>query len=80
MTNASVALSSTQVPLSIRVNLGNPNHHLWNNNGTWFVHYTVYPDALTSQRVRRSLRTHCVEEARHRRDELFARSGREVAA
>ena len=58
--------------LSIRVDPENANHHLWLNNGTWFVHYTVYPDALTKARVRRSLRTKDVELARQRRDALFA--------
>ena len=28
--------------LSLRVNDANENHHLWNNNGTWWVHYTVH--------------------------------------
>jgi len=59
--------------LAIRVDGENLNHHLWNNNGTWFVHYTVYPTAITKQRVRCSLKTKCVEEARRRRDELFRR-------
>ena len=57
--------------LAIRVNPDNPNHHLWNNNGTWFIHYTVYPDALTAERVRRSLGTRSLAEARRRRDALF---------
>ena len=53
----------------------NPNHHLWNNNGTWFVHYTVYPTPVTKQRIRKSLQTRCVEEARRRRDELLKLGG-----
>ena len=66
--------------LAIRIQDGNPDHHLWNNNGTWFVHYTVYPDALTSQRVRRSLGTKCLETARRKRDALFSNLRDEVAA
>lgn len=54
--------------LSVRVNSNNPNHHLWNNNGTWFIHYTVYPDAYTARRIRRSLRTKSLTTARKRRD------------
>ena len=27
----------------IRITADNPNHHLWNNHGTWFLHYTVHP-------------------------------------
>lgn len=57
--------------LSIRVDGTNPNHHLWNNNGTWWVHYTVCPTPLTAERVRRSLRTRCLQTARAKRDRLF---------
>jgi len=53
----------------------NPNHHLWNNNGTWFLHYTEHPTPLTKQRVRRSLKTRSLDEARRRRDEFFTRRG-----
>ena len=48
------------------------NHHIYDNNGTWFIHYTVHPDPFTKQRVRSSLRTRCVHEARRRRDVLLA--------
>jgi hypothetical protein len=61
--------------LSLRVNPENPNHHLWNNNGTWFIHYVVHPTPITKERVRRSLRTKSLDEARARRDALFASSG-----
>ena len=57
--------------LSIRTSEGNPNHHLWNNNGIWFIHYTVWPDRCTKKRVRSSLQTRCVELARLKRDEFF---------
>ena len=57
--------------LGVRINVSNPNHHLWNNNGTWFIHYTRYPTPITKERVRRSLKTRCVEEARRRRDTLL---------
>ncbi|MBT3483465.1 MAG: hypothetical protein HN457_18780 [Opitutales bacterium] len=55
----------------LRISDDNPNHHLWNNNGIWWLHYTVYPTAYTSERVRRSLRTHSLDVARDRRDRLF---------
>ncbi len=58
---------------SLRVNAENPNHHLWLNNGTWFIHYVVHPTPITKERVRRSLRTKSLAEARARRDALFAR-------
>jgi hypothetical protein len=57
--------------LPLRISGDNPNHHLWNNNGIWWLHYTVYPTAYTSERVRRSLRTRSLEIARARRDSLF---------
>ncbi|MBN1269723.1 MAG: hypothetical protein JXB04_09060 [Kiritimatiellae bacterium] len=58
--------------LSIRIDPTNPNHHLWLNNGTWFVHYTVYPDDLTKARIRKSLRTRDLAEARRRRDQILS--------
>jgi hypothetical protein len=66
--------------LSIRTNPENPNHHLWNNHGTWFVHYVVHPTPWTKERVRRSLGTRSVEEARRRRDELFEQATMAEAA
>ena len=61
---------------SIRVSSDNPLHHLWLNNGTWWVHYTLNFDFRT-RRVRRSLGTRDAAEAVRRRDELFARLARE---
>lgn len=49
----------------------NPNHHLWNNHGTWFVHFTIHPTHNTKERVRRSLGTKDVVIARKRRDRFF---------
>lgn len=60
---------------SVRVRESNPNHHLWNNNGTWYVHYTVHPTPLTKSRVRMSLETKDLEVARQRRDEILVRAG-----
>lgn len=65
-------MSSNLITLaSLRISEANPNHHLWNNNGTWFLHYTVYPTPFTKERVRRSLGTKCVNTARDRRDQFF---------
>lgn len=47
-----------------------PNHHLWNNHGTWWIHYTVH-HGPTKERVRQSLATRCLNEARRKRDALF---------
>jgi len=56
----------------IRVRTENQNHHLWNNHGTWFLHYTVHPTPFTKERIRRSLGTKEVEVARERRDAFFS--------
>jgi hypothetical protein len=56
---------------ALRISEANPNHHLWNNNGTWFLHYTVYPTPFTKERIRRSLGTKCLTIARERRDQFF---------
>jgi hypothetical protein len=57
--------------LAVRINEENPNHHLWNNNGTWYIHYTFCPTDWTAERVRKSLQTHDLSEARTKRDLIF---------
>jgi len=64
---------------SLRLSTDNPNHHLWNNHGTWFLHYTTHPTPFTKERIRRSLGTKNLETARERRDVFFAQLEREVA-
>lgn len=61
----------TTATLAIRVNPQNPDHHLYNNNGTWWCHYTRCPTPFTAERVRRSLGTKSLTEARRRRDTLL---------
>jgi len=56
---------------AIRIAGANPDHHLWNNNGTWWIHYTVHLPDYTKQRVRRSLSTSAAEVAREKRDRIF---------
>ena len=48
-----------------------PDHHLWNNNGTFWCHYTVHEADYTKRRVRVSLQTKVAEDARARRDALL---------
>ena len=60
------------VELAVRIDPANPDHHLWNNNGTWWIHYTVSPNAWSAERIRRSLGTRSLDEARIRRDRHFA--------
>ena len=57
--------------LAVRIDETNRNHHIWNNNGTWWIHYTIYPTPVTAERRRRSLRTNDAATARVRRDALF---------
>ncbi len=57
--------------LSVRCQPGNPDHHLWNNNGTFWCHYTVHLPDFTKQRVRLSLGTHDLHIARQKRDSLL---------
>ena len=61
----------TSARLSLRVKEANPLHHLWNNNGTWWIHYTLHLPDYTAKRVRRSLRTGVADEAIRRRDDLL---------
>ncbi len=63
---------STNHRLSVRVAADHPNHHLWNNRGKWWCHFTVHGADFTKRRIRRSLGTRCLEEARQIRDFLFA--------
>jgi hypothetical protein len=57
---------------SLRVDRANECHHLWNNNGTWWVHYTVHFDHR-KRRVRRSLGTRSLADAIARRDAILHR-------
>ena len=63
----------------VRARAENPNHHLWNNHGTWFLHYTVHPTPFTKERIRRSLGTKDIHEARERRDAFFSHVASESA-
>lgn len=64
--------------LAVRSSFGpgapsNPDHHLWNNRGTWWCHFTLHRPDYTAERLRVSLRTRDLAEARRRRDELLRR-------
>lgn len=64
--------AAAQPTVSHRNRHGGENHHIWNNNGTWWVHFTLHLPDYTAQRIRKSLRTRDVTEARLRRDSLLA--------
>ena len=57
---------------SIRIAGSNPDHHLWNNNGTWWCHFTVHGPDFTKQRIRRSTGTKDRQKARQIRDSLLS--------
>jgi len=76
--NRSRIMSNILTLASLRISESNPNHHLWNNNGTWFLHYTVYPTPFTKERIRRSLGTKDVKVARERRDNFFSLLAKET--
>lgn len=64
-----------------------PNHHIHRNggeNGDWWIAYVIFPDPLTKRRIRHSLGTKDVEEARRKRDAIFEKwstpAGRELMA
>ncbi len=57
--------------LAVRVNRANPNHHLWNNNGTWFVPYTRHEPGFIKVRCRHSLGTKSLKAARQSRDAIL---------
>lgn len=62
----------------------NPNHHLWRNGRLWWIAFTVLYDGWRQERIRRSLGTANLDEARRLRDEVIeqfaALPGAEVAA
>lgn len=56
---------------SLRARYNNPNHHLYRNNGSWWIHFTVHLPDYTKRRIRFSLKTRNLVEARARRDEIL---------
>lgn len=71
-------MSATNLQLITR-RTPNPNHHLWNNNGTWWCNVTLKNAEGMKIRHRFSLETNDLEKARRRRDgildDLRAKSG-----
>jgi hypothetical protein len=65
---------------SLRIQEANADHHLYLNNGTWWVHFTLHPTPVTALRVRRSLKTRNRQEARRRRDVLLRTSAPDRAS
>jgi hypothetical protein len=70
-TSAALAALPEGCALSLRTHTANPNHHLWWNNGTWWLHATVHRPDYTKQRLRLPLETKNVSLARSRRDTVL---------
>jgi hypothetical protein len=60
---------------SLRTDTNNPNHHLWLNNGTFYIAYTALTSPVTAERIRRSLKTRDLAIACARRDRLLEKTG-----
>jgi hypothetical protein len=45
---------------------------LWRNGRLWWIAFTVHKDDWTAERVRRSLETDDLSEARRRRDRILS--------
>lgn len=63
---------TTTPTLSRRQKTAGPNHHLWNNHGTWWFHGTFHLPDGTAERVRVSLKTRDLGLAREKRDRLLS--------
>jgi hypothetical protein len=50
-----------------------PDHHLWRNGRLWWIAFTVHLPGWQKERIRTSLGTADVLEARRRRDDLLKR-------
>jgi hypothetical protein len=69
------ASMNSEARLSLRCSPGNADHHLWNNNGTFWCHFTVHLPDFTKERLRLSLGTAEVHHARKLRDSLLTLFG-----
>ena len=57
---------------AVRINPDNPDHHVYSDNGVWWIHYSVRTDPrFKAQRVHASLGTRRLEIARERRDAIL---------
>ncbi len=72
-------MPTTQLAPS-RASETNPNHHLWRNGRLWWLAVTLLHDGWRQERVRQSLGTADLLEARRRRDLVLARFARPAAA
>jgi hypothetical protein len=69
--NNDIIMNTDQPVISCRQKTAGPNHHLWNNHGTWWFHGTFHLADSTAERVRVNLRTGDLALARHRRESIL---------
>lgn len=79
MTDVRLPAMQRIVPLYANKHYG-PDHHIWNNNGIWWVHFSVTRRRGRSKRVRLSLGTKSKAEARRRRDQIMKSRPERVAS
>ena len=57
--------------LSVRIRSNNPDHHLFNNHGTWWCHFWAIAGGIRQERFRINLHTRSRSTARTLRDSLL---------
>ena len=81
LVSPSVPAPSIQLALDLnsrRAERLGPNHHLWRNGRLWWIAYTLLHDGWRQERIRHSLGTTDVDDARRRRDVILGHwNGRE---
>jgi hypothetical protein len=65
-------MTTATATISRRQKTAGPDHHLWNNHGSWWFHGTFHLPDGTAERVRVNLRTADLARARLRRDDILA--------
>ena len=74
---SSLSVRSVSVELATsRAFVNNPNHHLWKNGRLWWIAFTLIHDGWRQERVRQSLGTDNIKEARRRRDSILSLFGK----
>jgi len=70
------ALTRDRLPLEDAPAELDPDHHLWKNGRLWWIAFTIHTQDWKKRRLRFSLRTSSIREARRRRDAVLRRYDR----
>lgn len=74
--NHDITMNTIASPvISRRQKIAGPNHHLWNNHGTWWFHGTLHLPDGTAERIRVNLKTEELSGARRHRDSILSGCG-----